>query len=214
MTAPGTAAAARHEFDADAADERARADLYGLLAALFHEPPAPALLASLQAATTDAALDGAFLASGWRTLVEAARRVDGDAIADEYAALFLGLGKPEVFLYGSFHIAGTLNQKPLVDLRDDLRRLGLERPEHVEVTEDHVASLCEVMRVLIGDGTGAADLAAQQRFFDAHLRGWVDRLFEAIVEHPRADFYRAVAAFAKDFFAVEAQAFDLLAAGS
>jgi TorA maturation chaperone TorD len=193
------------------ADELARADLYGLLADLFHAPPTPTLHAALRNAAVDAPVSGAFLEPAWRALVAAARRLDTDAIAAEYEALFLGIGKPEIFLYGSFHIAGTLNQKPLVELREHLRRLGLERPEHVSESEDHIASLCEVMRYLIaGDDPGAGDLAVQRRFFDAHLRGWVERLCGAIVEHPRADFYRAAAAFAKDFFAVEAQAFDLL----
>ena len=32
----------------------------------------------------------------------------------------------------------------------------------------------------------------------------------AIAAHPHADFYRALAGFAGDFFAVEAQAFDML----
>ena len=32
----------------------------------------------------------------------------------------------------------------------------------------------------------------------------------ALAAHPRADFYRALAGFTRDFFAVEAQGFDLL----
>ena len=39
-----------------------------------------------------------------------------------------------------------------------------------------------------------------------------DGLADTLVQHPRADFYRALALFANDFFAVEAQAFDLLEA--
>ena len=71
-------------------------------------------------------------------------------------------------LYGSFYLAGALNEKPLVALRSDLRALGLERPETVDETEDHIASLCEVMRYLIaGDDLGVSNLATQQRFFDA-----------------------------------------------
>jgi TorA maturation chaperone TorD len=31
-----------------------------------------------------------------------------------------------------------------------------------------------------------------------------------LAAHPKADFYRAVAGFARDFFAIEAQGFDLL----
>ena len=48
--------------------------------------------------------------------------------------------------------------------------------------------------------------------FTAHLRPWVERLCDALAVQPRADFYRAVAIFTRDFFAVEAQGFDLLEA--
>jgi TorA maturation chaperone TorD len=67
------------------------------------------------------------------------------------------------------------------------------------------------MRYLIaGDDVGVSNLAAQQRFFNAHVRGWVEQLCDAIAAQARADFYRAVAAFTRDFFAVELQGFDLL----
>ena len=66
-------------------------------------------------------------------------------------------------------------------LRSDLQALGLERPEEVTETEDHIASLCEVMRYLIaGDDVGVSNLGAQQRFFNAHLRPWVERFCDAL----------------------------------
>ena len=144
-------------------------------------------------------------------MVAASRRLTREAVAAEYTALFGGVGKPEIFLYGSWFIAGTLNEKPLVDLRSDLAALGLERPVGVLETEDHLASLCETMRYLIaGDDLAVSNLTSQQRFFGAHLRPWVERLADAIAAHPQADFYRAVAGFMRDFFAVESQGFDLL----
>ena len=195
----------------DDGEEIARAEVYGLLAALFLAPPTPDLYASLQVAVTEAPAAGAFLESNWGALVAAARRVPLAAINDEYAVLFQGIGKPEVFLFGSWFIAGHLNEKPLVDLRHSLAALGLERPAGVLQTEDHIASLCEVMRYLIaGDDPGVSNLAEQRRFFDRHLRPWNEALWDAISAHPAANFYAAVAGFARDFFAVEAQGFDLL----
>ena len=38
------------------------------------------------------------------------------AAAAEYDALFQGVGKPEVFLYGSFYLSGFLNERPLAAL--------------------------------------------------------------------------------------------------
>jgi TorA maturation chaperone TorD len=195
----------------DDAEELARAEVYGLLAALFYAPPDAALHAEFQVAVTEAPVAGAFLEASWGELVAAARRLDRAGIAREFDALFQGVGKPAVFLCGSFYLAGKLNEKPLVALRHSLRALGLERSDRMNETEDHIASLCEVMRFLIaGDDLAISNLAAQRRFFDAHLRGWNDALCAAIEAQPAADFYAALARFARDFFAVEAQAFDLL----
>ena len=196
---------------ADDAEELARAEVYGVLAALFYAPPDAAMLAQFQVAVTEAPVAGAFLEASWGDLVAAARRLDAARIAGEFDTLFQGIGKPDVFLYGSFYLAGKLNEKPLVAVRHSLRELGLARSETMNETEDHIASLCEVMRYLIaGDDAGTSNLAAQRRFFDSHLRGWVDPLCDAIETHPDADFYAALARFARDFFAVERQAFDLL----
>jgi len=196
---------------ADDAEELARAEVYGLLAALFYAPPTAAMHAQFQVAVTEAPAAGGFLERAWGELVAAARHLPRDEIAREYDRLFQGVGKPEIFLYASFHIAGRLNEKPLVALRHTLRELGIAKSEDVSETEDHIASLCEVMRYLIaGDDVAAANLATQRRFFEAHLRSWVGSLFDAIEAHPGADFYAVLARFARDFFAVEQQAFELL----
>jgi len=196
---------------ADDAEELARAEIYGVLAALFYAPPDPAMHAQFQVAVTEAPVAGAFLEASWGELVAAGRRLDAAQIASEFDTLFGGVGKPEIFLYGSFYLAGKLNEKPLVALRHSLRELGLARSETMSETEDHIASLCEVMRYLIGgDDAATSNLVAQRRFFDAHLRSWVDSLCAAVEAHPDADFYAALARFARDFFAVERQAFDLL----
>ena len=197
----------------DDREELARAEVYGLLAQLFYAPPSDELYAQLQVAATVAPAPGAFLEASWTDVVAASRRLSLAAVREEHEALFVGVGKPEVFLYGSYFIAGALNERPLVALRHDLRALGLERPEGVLETEDHIASLCEVMRYLIaGQDLSVSNLATQQAFFNTHLRGWPERLWETLAAHTRADFYRAASGFARDFFAVEAQGFDLLEA--
>ena len=200
-----------HFSTPDDREELARAEIYGLLASLFYAPPTAELHAQLQVAVTEAPVAGAFLERAWSEVVAASRRLTIEEVADEYAALFLGIGKPEIFLYGSYYLAGRLNEKPLVALRHDLRALGLERPETVSETEDHIASLCEVMRYLIaGEDVETSNLATQQRFYSAHLRAWIDGFCDLLAAHPKADFYRSVAGFTRDFAAVEAQGLDLL----
>ena len=203
--------AALHFSTPDDREELARAEVYGLLASLFYAAPSADLYEQLRVAVTEAPARGAFLEASWSELVAAARRWSLAQVNDEHVALFGGVGKPEIFVYGSWFIAGALNEKPLAGLRRDLAALGLERPNTVLETEDHIASLCEVMRYLIaGDDVGVSNLAAQRRFFDRHLRPWNEALWDAISAHPAADFYAAVAGFGRDFFAVEAQGFDLL----
>ena len=192
-------------------EEIARAEVYGLLAQLYQAPPAPELLANLRVAATEAPVAGALLEEPFRQLVGAARACSDAAVADEFEALFGGVGKPEVWAYGSHYLSGFLNDKPLVRLRSDLAALGLGRDESRAETEDHIAYLCEVMRYLIaGDDVAVANLTQQQRFFAAHLQPWVERLCEAIAAQPRAEFYRAVALFTQAFMNVEAQGFDLV----
>jgi TorA maturation chaperone TorD len=192
-------------------EETARAELYGVLAQLFYAPPAPELLAKLRVDATEAPAAGGFLEEPWRALVGAARALSDDAIADEYNALFGGVGKPEVYLYGSHYLSGFLNEKPLARLRTELTSLGLARDEAMSDTEDHIAYLCEVMRYLIaGDDVAVANLARQQSFFAGHLQPWSAALCDAIAQHPKARFYAAVAELTRAFVSVEAQGFDML----
>jgi TorA maturation chaperone TorD len=193
-------------------EEIARAEVYGLLAQLYYAPPEPGLLSALRVAVTDAPAQGAFLEEPWRNLVGAARAMDDQAIAQEYDALFGGVGKPEVYLFGSHYLSGYLNEKPLAQLRGDLAELGLARDEAMPETEDHIAYLCEVMRYLIaGDDPAVANLTRQREFFARHLQPWVNALCDATSQHPRARFYTALAEFTRAFASVEAQGFDMLA---
>ena len=192
-------------------EETARAELYGLLAALFYAPPAPELLAQLRLAPTEAPSAGAYLEEPWRVLVGAARAASDTAIQDEFDALFGGVGKPAVSVYGSEYLSGFLNEKPLAALRDDLARLGLARDAGMPETEDHFACLCEVMRYLIaGDDVEISNLAQQQTFFARHLQPWNERFCDAIAARPQQPFYAALAGFTRAFMAIEAQGFDLL----
>jgi len=193
-------------------EETARAEVYGVLAALFYAPPSPELMAQLRVAVTEAPAAGGFLEEPWRQLVGAARELSDAQVADEYDALFGGVGKPDVMLFGSYYLSGFLNEKPLAQLRSDLAALGLSREEGVNETEDHFACVCEVMRYLIaGDDVEVANLTQQQKFFSTHLQPWGMALCDAIEQHLQARFYAALAGFVRAFLSVEAQGFDMLA---
>jgi TorA maturation chaperone TorD len=193
-------------------EETARAEVYGLLAALYYAAPSAELHENLRIAVTEAPAAGALLESSWGELVAAALDRSLADIGQEYDALFGGIGKPEVYLFGSHYLSGFLNEKPLAALRSDIAALGLARDETMPETEDHVAYLCEVMRYLIaGDDVEVANLTRQREFFTRHLQTWLPAMCEVLMQHPKAGFYRTLAAFTQAFVSVEAQGFDMLA---
>ncbi len=195
----------------DDSDELARAELYGLLARLWIGPPDAELLTQFGVAVTEAPQPGSFLEAPWQSLVAAIRATTPTAAASEYDALFGGVGKPEVFLYGSYYQAGFLNEKPLALLREDLSALGLERDEARGETEDHVACVFEVMRYLIaGDDVAVSNLEQQRRFFRAHVQPWVEQMLDAVVAQPQVLLWREVSALTRAFVQVETQGFDML----
>lgn len=196
------------KFEApDQGEETARADLYGLLATLFYAPPTQQLLDTIAAAPAEG---NGVLLQAWSELSAACKRIDAETARAEYEALFIGVGKPELMLYGSFYLSGFLMEKPLAALRTDLANLGLQRDESMPESEDHIAALCEVMRYLIAsDDAVHANIATQKQFFANHLQPWVSQMCDAVIGHPQAKFYPAVAALAKTFFEVEMQAFDM-----
>ncbi len=192
-------------------EETARAELYGLLAALYYAAPTPEILTQLRVAVTEAPRAGAFLEEPWRALVGRARQLSDDAIQAEYDTLFGGIGRPEVYLYGSHYLSGFLNEKPLAKLRSDLSAMGLERSETMSDTEDHIAYLCEVMRYLIaGDDVAVANLTHQREFFATHIQPWVNMLCDDIKLKTKANFYANLSDFTRAFIQVEAQGFDML----
>ncbi len=187
------------------------------------------MLARFLAATPDdaalsvaSALDGdeTDLGRGLTALAKAAADVSQDALDDEYHALLLGVGRGELVPFGSFYLAGFLNEKPLAKLRHDMARLGIARAENVVEPEDHICSLCEIMAGLIlgefggpadGESGGPADGATQRAFFDAHLGSWAGKFFEDLEAAESASFYRPVGAIGRAFMTIEATAFQMAA---
>ena len=192
-------------------EETARAELYGLLSALYYAAPTEAMYQGLKVAATQAPAPGALLESSWTDLVAAARARTLAEITAEYDALFGGVSKPEIYLFGSHYLSGFLNEKPLAALRTDIAALGLARDESLLETEDHAAYLFEVMRYLIaGDDVEVANLTRQRAFFASHIQTWMPHMCDAVAQHPKAGFYHALADFTQAFLNVEAQGFDML----
>jgi TorA maturation chaperone TorD len=185
-------------------EQRYRAGAYGLLAALLRAVPDQMLLDHLVTLSPQSDPQNKpepdALAEAMASLADAARECSPAQIEDEYHNLFIGIGKGEVVPYGSWYMTGFLMEQPLSDLRDDLRVLGFERSADTHEPEDHAAAILEVFSVMIAD---ASDIPEQQRFFDNHMKPWLERFFADLGNARSADFYKPVAQFGAAFIKLE-----------
>ena len=193
-------------------EDRARAEHYALIARLFHAAPDAALLGALAQAGRTLGGEVSDLPRAWAALGAAAQATPLSAVADEFDALFVSVGKPEVMSNGSWYLTGFLQEEPLAELRDDLAALGLGRRPGVTETEDHIAALAEVMRHLVLTGPDEAGLARQRQFFSRHIAPWYAQFAGALAAAPGADFYAKVGSLLAAFMDIEREAFDMLEA--
>jgi TorA maturation chaperone TorD len=182
--------------------DRLRAHEYALLASLLARAPDRDLLTRVSALKGDATP----LGLAHIVLAEAAATIDPDAVSREYFDLFVGLARGEFLPYASYYLTGFLYERPLARVREDFQRLGIEATEGQTEPEDHIATLCEVMAGL-ADGQFEAEVGADRRFFERHLKPWAARLFADLETAKAAQFYRAVGALGRLFMEIEAEAF-------
>ncbi|WP_197703177.1 TorD/DmsD family molecular chaperone [Sulfurifustis variabilis] len=181
-------------------EERARADVYSLIAALLGRPADERMLLLLRTLDTGGAT-GTQMAPVWDLLRQAAHDARAEEVADEYQELFIGIGRGELVPYGSWYLTGFLMERPLAELRTDLARLGFERDENVREPEDHVAALCETMSLLIAGED--VPFEAQREFHEKHVAPWMGRFFNDLAQARSARFYRAVGLLGEQFMKLE-----------
>jgi len=184
-----------------------RADIYLLLSTLFRQQPTNELIAFLSELETEQSESA--MQQAWNELKQAAIESQPEALSDEYQELFIGIGRGEVVPFASWHLTGSLMEKPLASIRHDLALLGLEREEQVKEPEDHFSALCEVMSVLTGE-----EEELQQVFFNKHLGTWFESLTKQVKNAENANFYRAVAELAQAFMTLEQVRFSANTASS
>ena len=133
-------------------EQQYRAAAYSVLAALLRDVPTPETMLQV-AEFSKVEVDEDELLLSMSSLGLAAQSTELSAIDDEYHLLFVGLGRGELVPYGSWYLTGYLMEQPLSILRGDLALLGFERDESVVEPEDHVAAMCEVMSMLVAEGS-------------------------------------------------------------
>lgn len=200
-----------------AAECRARADLYRLLAGVFVEEATPEFLTALRAPALR------------QQLAEAGLRIEADfndapldalveMLAIEYTTLFANSGGfPPV---ESVRLFGRFKQDPNFETMQTYKRLGFVlRPGRFEVFADQLGVELMFVAELLDRAAAALesdDLAGFRklekeikRFWVQHLGRWVRgyaRLIERIAEH---SFYREMARFLGGFAAEEIAAMGL-----
>jgi TorA maturation chaperone TorD len=140
-------------------------------------------------------------------LAEAATYADPYAVEREHFTLFTGVAGGELFPYASYYLTGFLFERPLAEVRTDLRRLELKSSNELTEPEDHIAFLCEVMAKLIR--REARPEIDDARFFRRHLEPWAARFFADLERNETARFYRPVGRLGRLVMEIEAAAFDL-----
>lgn len=184
-------------------EDAVRADAYRLLGALLTKPPDSTLMERLKRIEVPEGKDDSAMAAAWQMLAMAAERSSLEAVDDEYHALFIGIGRGELVPYGSWYLTGFLMERPLAQLRQDLKILGFERQEEVREPEDHAGALMETMCMIVLD----ADIGPheEKRFFSRHLEPWIGKFFKDLQNARSASFYSAVGVLGERFAEVEKQ---------
>lgn len=193
----------------DVSEEEAyRAQFYLLLSRLLGAPvdsPALAMVRDLEG-------DDSELGRAINDLSAIAAATSVEAAAEEYNNLFIGITRGELLPFGSYYLTGFLNEKPLVELRQDLEGFGISRSPAASVTEDHIAALCEIMHALIvGRFGGTVSLRAQQQFFHKHINAWAAAFFDDLENARAASLYKPVGRMGKLFLEIEGEAFGMAA---
>lgn len=199
------------EADSDAAgvleaEDRARANFYGLISRLFYAPADPNLLAEI-CRSGEAGESSGGLHAAWRGLQEACRSAYPVIVRQEYDNLFVGVGRAAVTPYLSGYAEASGPDRYLVRLRELLAAWSLGRREGVFEVEDHLSGVSDVMRWLIQE---QRPLEQQREFFDSFVYRGAIPFCAAVQKTPSASFYRPVAAFAASFFELEKRAFEMV----
>jgi len=181
--------------------DRARSDIYALLAALLAQPPSAKVLEGIRSLDVEEGLPKR-LHTALVMLREAGRSYSPAELELEFRELFIGLGGGEIVPFASWYRERRLMAGPLAELRGDLRCLGLCRREGTCEPEDHAGVLCEILAMISGQDSGVS-FERQSSFFKAHALPWLLRFFRDLQGLRGAVFYRNVGNLGEVFMNTE-----------
>jgi TorA maturation chaperone TorD len=190
-------------------EDRARANLYGVISRLYYAAPDSNFIAEIARGGEggQAGAEAGGLVGAWRGVQEACRSAFPPVLRQEFDSLFIGVGKSEVSPYLSGYAEPLGPERYLVRLRDQLGSWGLGRRQSVFEVEDHISGIGDVMRWLIENGHA---LGEQRQFFESFAYPGVLPFCVALQNAPSSNFYKRVAALTWSFFEVEKTAFEMV----
>lgn len=210
---------AEYEFEEQQVLAALRQAYYGLLVRLLWSEPDRAFIASLvdkleEWAETAEQLQP-LMGEGWRAIGAYLADHDSEEIAEEFTLLFLGPSIPQLSPYESRYLTGSLYNRPLIEVRQFMKDVGLEKEEgEIHEPEDMLAFELEIMNWLVSkekeapDGkTGGNWYEKQAHFFKRHLQVWGPQCARDLQNAPGSNFYKGVGLMLEGFLQSEAIGF-------
>jgi TorA maturation chaperone TorD len=183
--------------------DRARSDLYALLAVLLIQPPSAKVLEGVRSLAVEESLPQR-LHSALVLVREAARNCSLTGLESEFRELFIGLGCGEIVPFASWYRERRLMAGPLAELRGELRCLGLGRRAGFCEPEDHAGVLCEILAMISREDSGVS-FERQGAFFRTHALPWLPLFFRDLQGLRGAVFYRDVGNLGELFMSTDAR---------
>jgi TorA maturation chaperone TorD len=183
--------------------DRARTDLYALLAVLLIQPPSANVLEGVRSLAVEESLPQR-LHTALVLVREAARSRSLVDLEVEFRELFIGLGCGRIVPFASWYRERRLMAGPLAELRGELRCLGLCRREGFCEPEDHAGVLCEILAMISREDSGVS-LERQGAFFRTHALPWLPRFFRDLQGLRGAVFYRDLGILGELFISTDAR---------
>jgi len=180
-------------------EDEERQGLYRLLIALLRNAPDAQTLAHTAAITGD----GTRLGTSLGALASEARRADADTEHVRFHELFIGFGGGTLSPYASVYRTGSLHDRPLIEVREDMARLGIARVRSSAEPEDHAVTLLEIqLRLDEGElGQGGGD---PRTFFNRHVVTWMPQFFVDLAAQEISPLFAALGRVGRAFLDSEA----------
>ncbi len=206
----------------------ARADVYGLLAAVFRAEPSSSFLTRLKDPEILGVFEALGLSLGEEFRDSPSERLRED-LAVEFTRLFLGPGShisPHESLHTDRASGGNADLwgPETVAVKRFMEAAGLTVDDGFTGMPDHICAELEFMQHLTTKEAAAwteSDeefatniLKIERRFYDEHLSRWVARFCDKVIENSEHPFYQRIAEVTKGFLEYEGETLQDFVAGA